>query len=284
MDISKKDITFVIVTFASEKIISDCLNSLPKESKKIIIENSQNLSLKKELETNYDNIEVIISENNGMGTSNNIGLKKCQSKFAYVINPDVRLKEDTIDKIIKYVKVIDNFAIISPVNSNPNNPNYKIIKQLSDSKILEVSYVDGFSMLINLEEFKSKEFFDEKIFLYLENNDLCLRAINEKKKIYIIKEAIIHHLGASSSNDNLKNKIEYLRNWHWMWSKFYFNKKHYGRTKAYLSISTNFISALTKTIFYSLTLNKHKKKIYYMRLSGILNSILGKKSWLRLEN
>ena len=47
MDISAKDITFVIVTFESENIIKNCLNSLPKESKKIVIENSQNLNLKK---------------------------------------------------------------------------------------------------------------------------------------------------------------------------------------------------------------------------------------------
>ena len=284
MDISKKDITFIIVTFESEKIIDECLNSLPKESKKIIIENSQNLNLKKDLELKYDNIEVIISNNNGMGSSNNIGLKKCQSKFAYVINPDTKLRNDTIDRLIESLKEINNFAILSPINSDFNNPNYKLINENSSNlKILEVNYVDGFSMFINLDEFKTKEFFDENIFLYLENNDLCLRTIKQNKKIYVIKEAMVDHVGAGSSNDKIKNKIEHLRNWHWMWSKFYYNKKHYGIIKAYFSISTHFISALIKSVYYLISFNSHKKKIYFMRLSGIINSISGKKSWKRIE-
>ena len=93
MNLNLENITFVIVTFKSEKIINDCLETLPKESKIIVIENSKNINLKKDLEAKYDNIEVIISNNNGMGSSNNIGLKACKTKFAYVINPDVKLKK-----------------------------------------------------------------------------------------------------------------------------------------------------------------------------------------------
>ena len=29
-------------------------------------------------------------------------------------------------------------------------------------------------------------------------------------------------------------EIEFSRNWHWMWSKFYFNKKHFGYLRAFL--------------------------------------------------
>ena len=41
------------------------------------------------------------------------------------------------------------------------------------------------------------------------------------------------------------------------------------------------MSSVLKTIFFSLIFNKEKKDIYYCRLSGILNSIIGKKSWYR---
>ena len=43
MKLNLDDITFIIVTYQSEKIIKNCLNSLPKNSKKIIVENSQHL-------------------------------------------------------------------------------------------------------------------------------------------------------------------------------------------------------------------------------------------------
>ena len=36
-----------------------------------------------------------------------------------------------------------------------------------------------------------KNFFDENFFLYLENNDLCLRVRKANKKIYIIKNSLM---------------------------------------------------------------------------------------------
>ena len=78
MDLNLEKITFIIVTYNSDNVIKDCLNSLPKKASKIIIENSFNEELKKDLENNYDNIKVILSENKGMGTSNNLGIKMCK--------------------------------------------------------------------------------------------------------------------------------------------------------------------------------------------------------------
>ena len=66
-----------------------------------------------------------------------------------------------------------------------------------------------------------------------------------------------------------------------MWSKFYFNKKHYGFLTAIIKTFHNLISAFLKFIFYSILFNNHKKKIYKMRLLGLLNSIIGNKSVLR---
>ena len=286
MDISAKDITFVIVTFESENIIKNCLNSLPKESKKIVIENSQNLNLKKDLEIEYDNIEVIINENVGMGASNNIGIKKSKTKYAFIINPDVKFNNDTLQKIFEASKSINDFAILSPINSDLNYPNYK---ESSDNKhinenIISVDYVDGFSMLINKEKFKEEDFFDENFFLYLENNDLCLRTKKNGQNIYLIKNSILNHVGASSTDKLFAKKIEYLRNWHWMWSKFYFNKKHYGYFNALNKVILNFLSAIFKYIFYFILFNSHKRNIYLMRICGLFNSMIGKKSWFRIND
>ena len=286
MNLNLKNITFIIVTFKSEKIVYECINSLPKDSYKIVIENSKNIKLKRELETKYDNIEVIINENIGMGGSNNIGIKKSKTKYAFIINPDVKFNNDTLQKIFEISESINDFAILSPINSDPNYPNYKIS---SDNKninenIISVDYVDGFSMLINKEKFKDQDFFDENFFLYLENNDLCLRTKKRGQKIYIIKNSILNHIGASSTDKLFAKKIEYLRNWHWMWSKFYFNKKHYGYFNALNKVILNFLSAIFKYIFYFILFNSHKRNIYLMRICGLFNSIIGKKSWFRIND
>ena len=283
MNLNLNNITFVIVTFKSEKIIHECINSLPINSNKIVIENSKNIELKKELESKYDNIEVIINENLGMGASNNIGIKKSKTKYAFIINPDTKFNNDTLKKIFEASESINDFAIISPINSDQNYPNYKISKDNKNinENIISVDYVDGFSMLINKEKFKDDDFFDENFFLYLENTDLCLRAKKRDQNIFVIKNSFITHLGAASITS--KN-LEYLRNWHWMWSKFYFNKKHYGYFNAFLKIISNLTSAIFKYLFYLILFNSHKKKIYLMRLCGLYNSIIGKKSWFRIND
>ena len=284
MEINLNNITFIIVSFKSEKIIDDCLKSLPKNSKIIVIENSNNYNLKKSLELKYDNIEVLISENNGMGTSNNLGILKSETKFAYVLNPDVKFKKDTFENLIAAAIKITDFAILTPINSDIKFPNFKILKQnknINDS-IISVDSIDGFSMLINKEKFINQKFFDENIFLYLENDDLCRRVKKNGQKIFVIKNSIIDHKGSSSSSIKNDPEFEYLRNWHWMWSKYYYNKKHYGMLIALIKIFFNLVSAMFKYVFYSLTLNNYKKNIFKMRISGIINSILGNKSKYRI--
>ena len=284
MEINLNNITFIIVSFKSEKIIDDCLKSLPKNSKVIVIENSNNYNLKKSLELKYDNIEVLISENNGMGASNNLGILKSETKFAYVLNPDVKFKKDTFENLIAAAIKITDFAILTPINSDIKFPNFKILKQnknINDS-IISVDSIDGFSMLINKEKFINQKFFDENIFLYLENDDLCKRVKKSGQKIFVIKNSIIDHKGSSSSSIKNDPEFEYLRNWHWMWSKYYYNKKHYGMLIALIKIFFNLVSAMFKYVFYSLTLNNYKKNIFKMRISGIINSILGNKSKYRI--
>jgi len=282
MKLSLNDITFIIVTYKSDNILKHCLDSLPKESKKIIIENSNNNNLEKELKNKYDNIEVIISNNIGMGAGNNIGLKACKTNFAFVLNPDTKFYDNTLKNLIETLNEIDDFTLASPLNDNQSFPNYKKSYPFIKTKknILSVDSIDGFSMLFNLQKFKDKNFFDENFFLYLENDDLCLRIKKKEELIFIVTNSLINHEGGISKNE----KLEYLRNWHWMWSKFYYNRKHNGFLIAISKISLNFISALFKYFFYLLMFNTHKKTIYKMRICGIYSSILGKESSFRVES
>jgi len=284
MILNLSNITFIIVSFKSENVIHTCLKSLPQNSKKIIIENSKNTKLKEELLSKYDNIEVLMNQNLGMGASNNIGILKSNTQFVYILNPDTKLNELTLNKLIEATDKLDDFAILSPLSSNNNFPNYKIFEKKKDfnNQIIEVDTIDGFSMLINKNKFNNS-FFDENFFLYLENDDICLRARKNNQKIYIIKNSLIDHLGASSSNIKDTDEFDYLRNWHWMWSKFYFNKKHSGFLVSTLKIFPTFISSIIKYIFYLLLFKKHKKTIYQMRLLGIINAFIGKKSFYRID-
>ena len=128
---------------------------------------------------------------------------------------------------------------------------------------------------------KDLEFFDSNFFLYFEEIDLCKRLRSKNIKIYIDPSIKVDHLGGSSHNQIINIQMELSRNWHWMWSTFYFNKKHNGYISALIKIFPKFFSSLFKFIFYFIFLKKYKSEIHKHRLLGIINSVLLKKSWYR---
>ena len=99
--------------------------------------------------------------------------------------------------------------------------------------------------------------------------------------LVLIENSKINHKGNSSVDEKHKDEIEINRNWHLMWSTFYFYKKHFGTIKAFVKILPKFSSAFLKFIIFFLINNKKKRDIYYARFNGSLNSIIGKKSWYR---
>jgi GT2 family glycosyltransferase len=136
-------------------------------------------------------------------------------------------------------------------------------------------------MFLNITEFKDIGFFDENFFFYFEEIDLCKRLIDNKKKIYLVPSIKINHAGGKSHDNALGKTMELSRNWHWMWSTFYYYKKHKGFFISFLIILPKLCSAALKIIFYLLFMNKEKKEIYCHRYSGLINAIMGKNSWYR---
>ena len=268
-----KDITFVIVTFHSEKVIFDCLDLLPEDSKKIIIENSNNLNLKEILEKKYPNLKCyLMDENLGYGRANNIGINFSQTELVFILNPDVRFKSSDLNKFLNIISR-EKFVIAAPTE------NEELKFSLNKNNFEDVNHVKGFAMLLN-KQYLNKEYFDENIFLYLEEIDLCKRVKDNKGRILKVNIPVVH-LGASSHGDRENFEMEKSRNWHWMWSKFYYKKKHNGYLFGLVSTFPSFLSSLIKYLFYSFTMNKMKKYIYKMRFLGLLNSYLLEKSFYR---
>ena len=137
-------------------------------------------------------------------------------------------------------------------------------------------------MLVNLKKISFKKIFDENFFLFLEEIDLCRRIKNENGKIFVVENSKIIHLGKQASEKSFN--IELCRNWHWMWSLFYYNYKHFGIVTAYKITISKFFVSILKLFFALITFNKKKFLIHCYRLSGLFNAFLGKSAWLRPTN
>jgi GT2 family glycosyltransferase len=289
----KNNLTFVIVTYESDKVIDDCLLSIPDNYPVIIVENSGNENFKKKIEKKYSNVKCeIMNKNEGYCYGNNFGIKLSKTGLVFVLNPDVRLQSDTLEELDKTSNQINNFAILAPTLisnglkegfGSTKNYGFNNKTQPATSEFFEVDYIQGCALLLDKNRLKDIGFFDENIFMYFDDIDLCKRIKNSGKKIYVSRKAKIEHLGAKAANDKFFNEIEFSRNWHLMWSTFYFNKKHHGYFFALKKTYKKIITSIIKFLFFTLTFNSIKKKVYLMRFLGLYNSIIGRKSWYRIK-
>ena len=289
------DLTVIIVTYkTNEEILFNCINSIKKEVKIINVENSNDISHKNKIEKKYDNVKVILSGKNlGYGSANNLGLKNTQTRYVLISNPDVEYNQNFFDEINFYLKGDVEFSIIGPTyNDETTHLSYGsldgsiIDKEFNKFFLKEVGYVVGCSMLLDTKNIKTNSYFDENFFLYFEEADFCRRVKIKGGKVFSSSKLFITHLGnKSSTSTNPKHEIEseMIRSWHWMWSTFYYHKKHSGYFKAFSLMYGKLVRAFAKMIIFTLLYNKKKQTMYYARFSGLLNAMLGKKSLYRIK-
>ena len=275
MSISRQNLSIVIVTLKSENVIHQCIESINKDVPIIVVENSSDSKFKEDLEKKYTNVKCTLSfKNLGMGPGNNLGIKFTSTDYVLILNPDVILEANTLDELTLASQTTQDFTILAPILTDKNYPNYKLDHNnelsIQTEKTFKVKNVDGFAMLLNKKKLddilfkensnKKQNYFDENFFMYLENNDLCKRIISNGGNIYVVPKAKINHLAAKSVNQKFADEVEFSRNWHWIWSKFYFNKKHFGFLKAFIEGFPSFFLSIFKYLFFLLINNKIKKK------------------------
>jgi N-acetylglucosaminyl-diphospho-decaprenol L-rhamnosyltransferase len=272
-----EEVELLTITYKSDHIINQSLSQISEKYKVTVVENSNDVNFKQKIQ-NRKNINCILSGKNlGFGTAFNLGAKSIKSKYILHFNPDAMINDDVIYEMYRLSKKID-FAIISAVETNGETH----IKSSEIDKLKEVESVKGFVMFINNFECKDSNYFDENFFLYLEEIDLCKRLKEKNKKIFLAENIVVKHLGGKSHNPKHQEKMEIQRNWHYLWSLFYFSKKHKNIFYAYKITLRKFISAFFKLIFYYF-ISKKKYNIYKHRFLGLLNSYLGKKSFFRID-
>jgi len=207
------------------------------------------------------------------------------------LNPDVILEKNALEELFLSSNKLSDFTILAPIEKNfanygmfdKKNISSRILNQKGEEKNypFKVDFVDGFAMLLNKKKFKEEIYFDENFFMYLENNDLCKRVADREGSVFVVPTSKINHLAAKAVDSSFAEEVEFSRNWHWIWSKFYFNKKHYGLFKAVKEGTLRYFLSILKFLFYFLINDKVKKKIYFNRASGFYNALLGRASWYR---
>ena len=289
------DITIVIVSYNSFDLVKNYIKNLTRKIPILVIENSRDNNLKNYLEKNYKNVKVLIPKKNlGYGAGLNLGIKESKTEFVYCSTVDVVINNNNFFLLDKYKNILRNFGILAGTYHNQRiYKNYevkdpKIInKNLLKIGIKEVDVIFGSGFLLNkkiLKEKKILKLFDENIFLYFEDIDVSLRLRKNNLKLFVSNRVKFQNKDRRIVNLDYSLKYKLSRNWHYCWSKFYFYKKNYSYIYAVKKIFPNFLRAIKSLIINLIRINNSGISISIAQISGILNSIMLKSSFYRIEN
>lgn len=276
-------VTIIILTHKSKILVLDYIKNLYKKFKIIIVDNSKDTELEKVIKTNYPQVEIYLISNNGYSDQINFGYKFVKTKYFLISNPDVRgIDENSIQNFINAAKKLDDkFSVLGPryINANP-----KSLKQTKNDKdIAELRILSGACMFFNKKNYELVGGFDNNFFLYFEENDYCRRSINFFKN-YQVNNIKIYHEGGNSvsckNQDEIQDQQE-LRQWHFVWSKFYYYKKNFGYINAIVFFLPIIFRTSLKIILYLIIKDENNYFKYKNRLSGMMSSIKGEKSHKR---
>ena len=281
----QKKLSIIIVTYKSDEIIYKFIKKIPKNIKVIIVENSKNYELKKNVEKKFKNTRVFLRNNEGVASSINFGVSKLKTEYFIHLSPDLLVNFKQIKNFFNYAKKLkNNFCALGPRFLNTKQKGHIQINE--KLKIGKINSIHGSYMFMTKKNFHKIGGWDKNIFLFFEETEFCYRGKIKNLFCYQINSVKTKTIDTTVKiNDKqLRNNWQNLLRWHFIWSKFYVTKKKFGTLFSVIL----FIPIIFRTIFriflYTIFYNKKKLVKYKFRFNGLINSIIGNKSHLRLDH
>ena len=292
------EISIIIPTFYPGNIINKCLETLPKNADIIIIDNGDDADLENLIKTSDWNLRHYKIGDLGLPKSFNFALKKSKYENILITQPDVTFHKDTIQKLIEASIKYKDFGILAPLvyeddKYSPYNSldlgldkKGKLIKIRNKHKIVNVipdgdccvDAVSATAMFLKKSTINKIHGWDENIYTYLEDLDLCLRLRRNKLPIIKVKNSIVYHIGFGSHKKENSFKSEMSRNWHFIWSSLYFKHKYTSKLEYLNFLLKNTFKYFFKTFLNGIIFRKKKTILNFIRLRACINYIFIKKS------
>lgn len=219
-------VTVVIVTHNSASVIDKCLTSLGNETWfETVVVDCGSCDATLELVSEFPQVSVLETENVGYGRGNNLGVAVSNTDLILILNPDVIIDSDRVQQLIAFYVHEGGNMMLSCKMYQVGAGGSKDYRRDSrfDESFIEEKRLCGALMLLSRSDFNSLGGFDEEIFLYFEEVDLCRRANGKGMRIVIYGEVEVEHMRAASTPDRIEYSV--LRGWHDGWSKAYYLRK-----------------------------------------------------------
>lgn len=241
-------ISLVIINYNNKAYLNRCLTSILNQTYKnfeiIFIDNESkdgSFEFMKEEYSDKKNILLIRNEvNNGYAGAANQGIKISKGKYVMILNPDIIMEEDFIEKMYKFINSDESIGALSGKLLKYDFENDKKLNYIDSAGIImfkstrcidrgqneedlgqydnteQVFGVCGAAPLYrrsSLEKIKVlDEYFDEDFFAYKEDVDLSWRLnLAGFKNMYYPGAVAYHGRGLGSSSGGILNFIKHRK-------------------------------------------------------------------------
>lgn len=231
-----QDVTIVIVTFNSAHCLPELGRLLAGCPHITVVDNGSDDGCVQAVGQHLPNAHVIALHNNlGFGAANNRALAQLQTPFALLLNPDCEITLQAIAQLLNTAHQWPQAAMVAPQllqASGAPEVNYRWPHLLWHSRGPAVTdgpacvgFVCGAAMLLRMSAFGG-QFFDERFFLYYEDDDLCTHLFNQRKAMVIDPAATATHRSRGSVRGKHPLRSEYIRGYHHAQSKLIYARKY----------------------------------------------------------
>lgn len=220
-----------------------------------VIDNSANNAIETKINA-FENIEYINTKKNvGYGSAHNIGLLKSREnnfKYHIVVNPDIEIQYKSIAQLYQFMELNIDTGLCMPTIVYPDGEMQYLCKLLPSpadlifrrflplkslqksitkrfelhsanyTKSFNVPSLSGCFMFLRNDTLKKVGLFDENIFMYCEDLDLCRRIGRVSKTQYVPTEAIVHRYNKESYRSlklllfHIKSAVYFFNKWGWI--------------------------------------------------------------------
>ncbi|PIY80123.1 MAG: glycosyl transferase family 2 [Candidatus Pacebacteria bacterium CG_4_10_14_0_8_um_filter_42_14] len=268
---TKTDLELIFLTYNSEFWIKKALSSLQEfylqHTKKsvtvTVVDNDSTDDTIKVIKKDFPWVKVIMLEENvGFSTANNVALAQSKAKYAMLVNSDVEFTADSnLDVLIQYMSSHPRVGVVTPrlsfFNGSldpachrgeptlwasfayfsrlekmfPNSPKFGQYHQTYKNlnSIHEIDACSGAALLARVSAFKNVGLLDEQFFMYAEDLDWCKRFREENwQVVYDPKVEMIHHKYKSGIKQSSQSIAKRTRQHFYNTMLQYFDK-HYAK-------------------------------------------------------
>lgn len=235
-------LSIVIVSYNTKDYLDRCLQSVYSDCpdcEVIVVDNASGDGSVTMMRGKYPKTKLIASKINlGFGKANNLGAKAAKGEIVFFLNSDTIVNKGSLKKMVRFFQDKPNAGIVGPKVlledggvqpfSFGDDPTLislileKFNHRKPQARTKRVDWVTGAALAIRRELFEKIGGFDENIFMYFEDSDLCIRARKTGAQIYLFTGSSIIHFGGKSAGSDRKQKEIYFR------GQDYFFQKHYG--------------------------------------------------------